>query len=59
VTGIESSTASPGCKGARPVNGVTWEMTLLLELSLKIASILHSISVAIYINVHTHMYIEK
>lgn len=59
MTGIESSAALPGCKGTQPVNGVTWEMTLLLGLVLKIASILHSISVAIYIIGHTHMYIEK
>lgn len=49
----------PGCKGIRPVSGVTWEMTLLLKLVLKIASIPHSISIAIYINVDTHMYVEK
>lgn len=59
MTGIESSIASPGCKGTRPVNGVTWEMALLLELIPKIASILHSLSAAIYINVHTQMYTEK
>ena len=54
MTRIKSTTASPGREGARPESSITQEITLRLQLVLKIARAPpRSISVAIYINVDT------
>lgn len=57
MTRIKSTTASPGRKGMWPESSITQEITLLLQLVLKIACAPPcSILVAIYINVDTHIY---
>lgn len=57
MTRIKSTTASPGREGTRPESSITQEITLRLQLVLKIARAPpRSISVAIYINVDTRTY---
>ena len=57
MTRIKSTTASPGREGAWPESSITQEITLRLQLVLKIARAPpRSISVAIYINVDTRTY---
>lgn len=57
MTRIKSTTASPGRKGMWPESSITQEITLLLQLVLKIACAPPcSILIAIYINVDTHIY---
>lgn len=57
MTRIKSTTASPGHEGMWPESSITQEVTLLLQLLLKIACAPPcSILVSIYINVDTHIY---
>lgn len=54
MTRIKSTTASPGRQGVRPESSITREMSLRLQLVLKIACAPpRSTLVSIYINVDT------
>lgn len=57
MTRIKITTASPGHEGMWPESSITQEVTLLLQLLLKIACAPPcSILVSIYINVDTYIY---